>query len=329
MERNDLDKKGNEVDLIEFFNLIWIGLKKLIFTISRSILFLLVFGLRKSLWLLLFALIGIGIGYVSFSATNQFFRSSMIVQPNGFTSTDMVSYINDIHEFCKEDNKTGLGKAFEIIPENAEKIKDIQAFFFIDVNGDKIGDFVDYKNTYVARDTSQHIIADRLLIQADVFDDQIFSDVRSGLLNYLNKNPYLSVVNRIRKEELQILIEQIDYEITKLDSLQNFEYFSERGSNGSATGSGQLVILNEKQTQLYYHDKQSLLLRQNDYRRTMELSTDPVTIIKDFPALVIVENSAIKYIVIAALITMLIGYLMLLILAYRKRTGDLLEFFRL
>jgi len=322
-------KKSNEVDLLEFFNLIWVGLKKLIFAIARSVMFLIMFGLRKSFWLFLFILAGIGIGYFGFSATDHFFRSNMIVQPNGFSSIDMASYINDIHEFCSENNKAGLGKAFEIIPENAEKIKDIQAFFFIDVNGDRIGDFVDYKNTYIPRDTNQRIIPDRLLIQADVFDDQIFSDIRSGLINYLNRNPYLSDVNRIRKQELQSLIKQIDFEIAKLDSLQNFEYFTESGNNRNSPRSGQFIILNEKVTQLYYHDKQSLLLKQNNYRRTMELATQPVTIIKDFPDLVVVENSVSKYIVIAAFVTLLVGYLLLLVLAYRKRIGELLEYFEL
>ena len=273
---------------------------------------------------MLFVILGIGSGYLIYKKTPRFYSSEMIAQPNGFTSIDMVQYINDVHMMCVRNNVDGITNAFQISEESAKLIKNIEAFYFIDVNGDGIGDNIDYNYKYDPEDTTKTVIKSRLLIRAEVLDNNIFIDVKEGLKRYIDNNPYLLTVNDLKKRELQALIEQSDYEISKLDSLQDFEYYKSP-QDGELNRDGQIVFLNENLTQLYYRDKTSLLSRRLSYQRALELATDPITIIKDFTVLQAEENPLINYLIRYGIYSGILGYFLMLFLAYRKKIVDYLS----
>ncbi|MFC2098669.1 hypothetical protein ACFLSP_02880 [Bacteroidota bacterium] len=248
----------------------------------------------------------------------------MIAQPNGFSSIDMVQYINDVREMCDKHNYLGISSTLEISEESARLIKNIEAFYFIDVNRDGIGDHVDYNNRYNPEDTTKSIIKSRLLIRAEVLDNIVFNEVKQGLIRYINNNPYLITVNDLRKVELQELIDQSAHEINKLDSLQDFEYYKDL-AGGKLNREGQIVFLNENMTQLYYLDKTALLLKQLDYKRSLALATDPITIIKDFTPLQAEENPLIEYLIKFSVIMAFLGYIFMMLIAYRKRIVEYLS----
>lgn len=308
----------DELNLIELLNATWKGIIRLFKLLVEILLFLLIFGIWRIHWLLLIVILGAGTGYLLYHGTERYYSSEMIAQPNGFTSIDMANYINDIQDMCERRNMEAISNAFEISEEDAEQIRNIAAFFFIDVNHDGIGDHVDYKYKYKPEDTTQSIMLDRILIRAEVLDNTIFQEIRSGIIKYINNNPYLIKVNDIRKRELGDLIAQADREISKLDSLQNFEYYK-GPEEGEGTRSGQIVVLNEKVTQLYYQDKVTLLTQKLSYQKALELATDPITIIKDFTVLQSEENPLSEYLIKYGLLFGFLGYFVLLFFHYRRK----------
>jgi hypothetical protein len=309
--------QNNEIDLYKLFQSFWHFLVRVFQTILNIILFLFVFGLRRILWLIILGMLAGAIGLLVYSSTDRYYTSEMIVQPNGFTSMDMAQYINDIHVMCIKGDVRGIAKSFDISEESAGQIRNIQAFHFIDVNGDGIGDHVDYKLKFDPVDTTRSIIMNRILIKAEVFDITTFEEVTAGLKYYIDKNPYLITVNQIRKNELNRLIVQAEEEIETLDSLQDFEYYS-RMEDEDLSREGQILFLNEKQTQLYYRDKVSLMNQILRHQKQLELSTDPITIIKDFSELQIEENPLIRYILYFGFFGGLTGYFLLLLIYHRK-----------
>jgi len=311
-------KTNDEVDILELFSRIWRGITKFLKSILEIILFCIVFGIRSIHWLILFGLVGASIGFLAFRGTKRIYSSEMIAQPNGFTSIEMSQYINDIHEMCKASNVMAISNAFDIIVEEAEDIHNIESFNFIDVNGDGIGDHVDYKHKYNPFDTTTKIILNRIIIRAEVLDNESFDEVKTGLLNYINKNSYLLAVNDLRKKELRILINQTDAEINKLDSLQDIEYYRNT-EEGIGNKEGQIVFMNEKETQLYYVDKVSLLNQKIRYERNLELATDPITIIKDFASLQIEDNTIMTYLLRYITIFCLIGFFVLLFIRFKNK----------
>lgn len=309
---------NDEVDILELSSKVWRGIRKFIGSILGLFIFCSVFAIKRVHWLILFTLLGVGTGFLMFKNTDRIYSSEMIVQPNGFTSVDMAQYINDIHEMCQNRNIDAISNAFNISHEKAVDIINIEAFNYIDVNNDGIGDYVDFKQKFDPYDSTTVIVMNRLLIKADVLDNQSFDKVREGLIQYINKNSYLLTVNDLRKRELRIVIDQTDTEISKLDSLQNIEYYlSTNESNKNK--EGQIVILNEKQTQLYYVDKVSLLNHKIRYQRDLELATDPITIIKDFAELQFEENPVSNYLIVHMVVWCILGYLLLLFLNFKEK----------
>jgi hypothetical protein len=268
--------------------------------------------------MLIFLALGMGLGYFIYSRAPSQYSSEMIAQPNGFTSIDMKHYIDDIHDMCVNDNVEGLAKSFGISRESAKLISNIEAFYFIDVNLDGIGDEVDYKGNFDPADSTMEIIQGRILIRAEVYQNEVFNEVREGLKKYINDNQYLIDVNILRKMELESQINLTQNEIDKLDSLQNYEYY--KSLDESRTNKeGQIVFLNENPTQLYYKDKELLLARNLKYQKALELATDPITIIKDFSALQTEVNPVLLYLLKYGFYFAFLGYLYLMFYAYRKR----------
>jgi len=80
-----------------------------------------------------------------------------------------------------------------------------------------------------------------------------------------------------------------------LDSLKKSEYFK-RDEDQLKTQAGQLLVMNEKTTQLYHPQIIALYKEKQGLEQQLELRTDPITIIQDFSALSVVENNLMHYI---------------------------------
>lgn len=321
------DKIHREIDLLDLLARFMNGLKRMFVFLFNGFIFLFVFGIRRIHWLLLFVLIGAGIGYINYKFAPRFYTSEMIAQPNGFTSIDMSVYINDLHEMCKKGNTEGISNALQLDQNIADNIKDIEAFLFIDLNRDGYGDLTDYKHKYDPKDTAMRIVYNRILIHAQVYNNAAFDEIKNGLFRYIDNNPYLVTVNKLRKQELQALIDQSNEEIRKLDSLQNYEYFV-FPEQSQSTQEGQIVFMNEQPTQLYYRDKKSLLETQLQQRKSLELATVPVTVIKDFTQLQMEENPLTKYLIIFGVISGCFGFILLIIIRYWKLIISFLNRYR-
>ena len=311
------NQSASEIDLLELFQKIGIGIKNLFLGIVKGILFLIVFGIKRIHFLILFAIAGGIIGLVLYNSTKRYYSSYMIAQANGITSSDMINYINDLHELCVKRNVQALAFDLQMPDSTARKIKDIQAFYIIDANKDGIGDYVDFKNSYNPKDTTQQRMIDRLHLIVEVYENTVFEKVKNGLFRYMRKNSYIIKLNEIRKQELQELIAQTEYEIAKLDSLQNTDYFIK--NNEIPAQRSEMMFLAEKEPTMYYRDKLSLMFKKQQYQKELELATDAFTVIKDFTSLAVAENPRGKYLIRYGFISVFLGFCLLLILYNRKR----------
>ena len=317
------NQSTSEIDLLDLFQKIGNEIKNLFLGLVKGILFLIVFGIKRIHFLILFAIIGGVIGLVLYNSTKRYYSSYMIAQANGITSADMINYINDLHELCEKSNSRALAFDLQMPDSTARKIKDIQAFFIVDVNKDDIGDYVDFKNTFNLKDTTQQRLEDRLHVTVEVYENTVFEKVKNGLFRYMRKNPYIIKLNEIRKHELQELIAQTEYEIVKLDSLQNTDYFKKNG--GIPVQHSEMIFLAEKEPTMYYRDKLGLMNRKQEYQKELELATDAFSVIKDFTSLAVAENPRGKYILQYGFIVGLLGYIILLLLHFRKQIFNFLS----
>jgi hypothetical protein len=316
MNQQPEPQQSHEIDLIELLSKIGQGIRNFFMALLKFISFIIIFGLRKIHFLLIFAVAGGAIGFILFKSTQRYYSSSMLAQPNGITCSDMINYINDLHDLCLKNNTNALSYDLQMSDTMAKKIKDIQAFFIIDINKDNVGDYVDFKNSFNLKDTTQKRIEDRLNVTVEVYDNKAFKNVRKGLFNYISTNPYLIKLNEIRKLELEQLISQTDIEIQKLDSLQNSDYFKK--NIDLPVKETQMLFLSEKERRLYHGDKLNLLRNRQIYQKELELATDAFTVIKDFTSLAAAENPKSKYILQYMFIMVGLGYIITFVFHFRK-----------
>ncbi|MBN2349901.1 MAG: hypothetical protein JXJ22_13735 [Bacteroidales bacterium] len=313
---DNLKKKTDEIDLLELFSILAHKISQFFNFIFRTILAIVVFLIRKSPILVLFAAAGVFIGYVLFSNSKRFYSSEMVAQPNGISNSDMINYINDLNKLCKEKNYLSLSQTLNLDDSIVNKIKDIQAFWIVDINKDGSGDYIDYKSSFNLKDTTQQLMEDRFQLRVEMFDNSAFGYVTEGLYYYISQNPYLKRLNEIRKDELKELISITSREINKLDSLQDVEYFQK--SKQPLIKDNQINLVSEKETQLYYRDKLALISKKQEYEKELELSTEPITVIKNFTALAVAENPMMKYVVKYGIYMLSLGLLLIILFDYRK-----------
>ena len=82
---------------------------------------------------------------------------------------------------------------------------------------------------------------------------------------------------------------------------------------GELRREGQIVFMNELQTQLYYRDKVTLLTRKLSHQKALALATEPITVIKDFTELQSEEDPIMGYVIKYSFRSGIFGYLLLLI----------------
>ncbi|MCG8701230.1 MAG: hypothetical protein MI922_24465, partial [Bacteroidales bacterium] len=114
MSENQKGNQSNEIDLIELFKILGEGIKNIFLKLLQTLLFLVVFAIKKVHFILLFAILGGIIGWSISNVSKPYFSSELIAQPNGIRSQDMVTYIDDLHLQCKTGNYNGLQKSLQI-----------------------------------------------------------------------------------------------------------------------------------------------------------------------------------------------------------------------
>ena len=325
MEKNIKEQKTDEIDLLELFRKSWIVTKKIFNWIIRSILLFIIFLFRKSLYIAGFLILGGVIGYGISKISRPYYASDMVLQPNAITASDMISYINKLHDLLKIQNYTEVSKILQLKDILSSQIKDIQAYWFIDKDKDGTPDYIDYKNEFDVRDTTQRRLNNRIDIRVEVYNNGIFNLVKSGIYNYFNLNPYINRLNQVRIQQTKELIAKINNQIFKLDSLEDYEYFQKQKDMRPSGGKGQIVFLNEQKVQLYHGDIISLQKQRLTLEKELTVYPDPITIIEDFTPFTKQENPKSKYIIEYGLIFGLLGILFLAFLATRKKIQHFIE----
>lgn len=308
------EKRNDEIDLIEVFQKIGNGIKNLFNNFLNLLYLILLFFIRKSILIFAIIVLGIAYGFFQFKTSPRYYSSSLEAYSNAMSSIDIINYINNIHELFKENNKQGLQSKLGLDSKSLEKIKDVKAYKVIDLNNDGVTDIIDYNEKYKTSDTT--ISTNRFVIKVEVYNQDVFPTIQESILNYINQNKYINELNSIRKKQLNELIAKLENEISSLDNLRNVEYFTKEEK--LKTQAGQLLVMNEKETQLYHEQIISLYKQKQWLERELQLKTDPITIIQDFSGLSAIENKLIKYIKFYGILSLVLGVLLSLFIENRK-----------
>jgi len=320
-ENHELNiKKDDEVDLIDLFSRVSKSVIKGFRTFCRGILHIFFFLLRNWFWLACSILLGAGISYVMKSSSEKFYKSELTLRTNTIPNAEMISYINRLHTFCEEENIGELASALSVSTEKVNSIKDIEAFWMIDMGKDNIPDYIDFHGKHDVLDTSNVRMTDRFVIRVKTSVPQELSAIRDGIFSYVHNNQFYVEQNTLRLRQVDDLLARIDYEVQQLDSLQKLKYFEESRRLMPKEG-GQMIFLQDYETQLLHNDISELIRQKQDLERTKTIYPGIITLLNDFTPPNKPDNGMLYYgKVVIPVIFILTIILILLILNRNKLT---------
>jgi hypothetical protein len=325
-ENNMIDRGNDEIDLVDLFRKIGDSIIKLFKTVGKAILISLVFLLRHWLPLGFSLILGVGVSYTLKYIMKPGFSSEMVLKSNIVPVEELITYINKLHTFCYEENFSALSSSLKLDEQSVKQIVDISSFWVIDINTDKVPDYVDYENRFNVYDTTNIRMPDRLDIRVKTKSRSEFTNIKKGIIHYINSDSLFQQRNRVRNQQNTIFLKRLEYDIVQLDSLQKVKIFEE--SKGRIPGKdNQIIFLQEQKTQLVYSDIHSLYETKKNYEEQLELYKDIVTVISDLTIPYKPYTRAKYYAVYAIPICFGLMLLILIIIRNKASINELFEKF--
>ena len=312
--------RNDEIDLLDLFNRMGRTLRKWANSLGRAVLISVVFLIKRWLPLGLSVAAGFVVAFFMKSTANPIYSSDMVLRSNVIDNAQMISHINRLQTLDKES----LAETLYIPQETINNIINIGAFWIIDLNKDRVPDHVDYNNTHDIYDTTNIRMTDRIDVRVNIKTPQDLDIIRDGLIRFIENEPRFVQRNRIRLAQNTELIARLNRDILNLDSLQRVKYFEETRKRTSQTG-GQIVFMQEQNTQLLYGDIYALYSRKQNIESEMDINKGIVTLLSDFSHPTSRINGfsyyAKEYVPVILIITLLV----LILLANRKKIIEIFE----
>lgn len=286
--------RGDEIDLLEVFSRLGKSVGKGFKAVWKGLLYTFFFMIRNMVWLGISLFIGLAASYLLKLSAEKFYSSDIILRSNTIPNADMISYINKLHTFCEEKNYAELASSLSVPQEEVKYIKDIQAFWYIDLGSDQIPDYVDFRGKHNVLDTLNVRMSDRFLIRVKTSIPKALSSIREGIFSYIGKNQFFRDQNELRLKQDDALMARIDYEVDQLDSLQKVKYFEESRRLMPKEG-GQMIFLQDYQTQLLHEDINKLITQRQQIERTRTIYSELITLLSDFTPPIKPKNGTLYY----------------------------------
>jgi hypothetical protein len=321
MSETTNNNSNEEIDLLDLFRRMGRAATRMFRALGRGCLISAVFLLRRWIPLTLSVFIGVGAAFALKYVIPSSYTSDMVLRINAGNAGDLINYVNRLHIFCKENNYPALSVATSVPEKEIKNINDISAFWIIDKGNDRVPDQVDYSDNHNIYDTLNVRMQDRLDIRVKINVPQELNKVGSGIIGFINSDSLFQHKNRVRLMQNQEMLKRINYDIQQLDSLQKFKYFEET-KNMLPKNGGQMVFLQEHNTQLIYPDIHSLYIRKQAIEADITLYKDITTTLSEFTIPIRRVNGGTYYAIRFVPVFFLLTLLILIILANRKKLGE-------
>lgn len=308
---------GNEeIDLLDLFRRMSRTLSRWFNAIGEGIIISIVFLIRHWLPLIISVITGLAISVALWKSAKSFYTSDLVLRVNIEPTDELISYVNRLHTLCIQQDKPNLPKALGLTSDQTANILDINAYWVIDNGNDKIPDFVDYNENHNVYDTTNVRMDDRFDIRVRIMQPQVLTEVRDGIIAFINSDPLLKQRNELRLRQNNDLLTRVEIDINELDSLQKFKYFQE-SKNFLPKNGGQMIFLQEQKTQLLYNDIYGLYNRKKELEQNRDLYQDIVTVISDFTVPSERDNGGLYY--AKTFIPLLFGLTLIILILWANR----------
>lgn len=194
--------------IIKGILVLFFGAISFIFFVARKWIFLMLAGL----------VLGLIAGYVYYSKKPSYYTVSMVVLFNELSKKTYAEILDQLDKLTTPESAERLAGELKVSRESAESI------FFIDAKN--------INNGPLRLDTSSKTRQPFKIILG-LTNNKSADSLQTGIINYLNNNPYLKKFKEEQRRNFLDKISFIDRELTKLDSLKD-EYTRSLASAGNS-----------------------------------------------------------------------------------------------
>ena len=305
-----------EIDLLALLVNLGDFLKRSILKLIKFIGSILVFLLRQWYYFAIAIVLTVLSAFFLNKTSDSYYHSYMTLRSNATHNQPVMSNLDKLGGYATAGHYSALSKELNLSIEEASIIKGIETFWYYDIGDDGIFDGIDMDRKYLS-DTSMVKVDSVFSVRVEVFNPEILDKLEESLVHYVETDAFLQALNNQRLSNLGAQLNQIEYEIDKLDSLQKREYYT--NPDDLRQKEGQIVFTSEKVVRMYHSQMFSLLQLKQDCERDLNLYKDVVTVLESFTEPVEPDNGTTYY--AKKLVWSYLGLALLLavIITYRKK----------
>lgn len=310
-----MEEKKRELDLVDIFFQCYRGLKRIIMEILSWAGFFLKKTYKYKKMFVFFMLGAIAFSIYQTTGDRKTYEGEMILSLNDGNSALYSDIISSLDRFIQDKDFDGLADELTVSDTVAMAMRKLNTYFMVDMNKDSIYDFIDRKNEFIASDTQNVRMKDCITISITTNDLDIMPDIEYALLEYFQNNELLHNQNMARIEHLVSLEKSIDEEISKIDSLQELDYFKRDGATVKITKDFNV----NTDRQMFYFNKLDLLKKKELVSRELFTKEKVVSVQKPLTATSTQSRRIIKSIIGYCANFYIVFLLFALYLNYRER----------
>ncbi len=321
--QNSKNSQSGEIDLVDIFSKICIWLGNGFKAFGKGIITCIAFLFHNAIFLAISIILGLVASYILKQSEKPLYESEITFRNNTIENADMISYFNRLGSMITKKSNQEIAILLSISDSEASDLIELATYWVIDINNDEIPDYVDYKDKHNPADTVNVRMPDRFVVEVASLDPMNLRNIKEGLIKYAKKHPLAETSNRQRIKRLNELIDRANIDIQELDSLQKVKYFEE--TRRRISEGGQIVLLQEQPTQLFYKDIQTLYNQKQAFEKELALYPDVVSVISDFTPSSTRVNTAFYYSKITVPLAFLLAIVLLLLFKNRKKIIETLN----
>ena len=314
-----MEENKKETDIFD----IVIGFKdffiKELKAIGKAFLWLIRFKLKNWLVLTVFTLIGLAWAIYCYLPENRVKYAEFRIQVNGTKSFAVHNIVQVLGaKVDKDKGHKNFAKTIGLSTKVLSPLQKIEPFYVIDLNNNRTPDFVDYFGVF-REDTLNSRMPNFLAIRMQVKGHGDFSQIQQAIVDYLRKDVYLKKegVERIRvlKERLAVL----EREIAVLQVLREKELLD----NKLSLNFEKLNLKLENTGYIYTEKILHFEREKSNLQENLSLQREVVTTYSDVSQRV--KQSDVEVFVSRMLPLILLGFIVALLLTYRKNIAKALK----
>lgn len=243
-----MENEHKELNLLDLIYLSFRGIWRFLKRLGHSLLFLLRFSIQNVWIIAVFMILAFFAGWFFTRPARTTFKGGATILFVEEARPAIFDHIDRLNSHCRTKQ---LALDLNLPDSIANTIRKFETFNYIDLKNDNVPDFADLdQSPDFLVDTVNVVMNDRLYLRVSAKGLTDFELVQTGLQTYFDNQVGVALLAQQGKERLQIQLQSYNQEIKRLDSLANYEYFSQ--SKPIALEGGKTFVFAEKEKELYH-----------------------------------------------------------------------------